>query len=76
MVMDCRGERNSCFWLEQKVGSSAFTNWERIRRDMLWGRNQEFEEGLVKREMPVSHWNGDVSETIGFKFGAQMIGVD
>lgn len=29
LVMDCRGERNSGFWLEQKVESGAFCSGQR-----------------------------------------------
>lgn len=28
--------------------------------EQVWGRSQEVEEGHVKSERPVSHWNGDV----------------
>lgn len=32
----------------------------RAGEEQVWGRSQEFEEGHVKREMPVSHWNTDI----------------
>lgn len=50
LVMDCRDERNSGFWLEQRVESSAFIKHEglgrkgfggeikSLKRDMLRGR--------------------------------------
>lgn len=36
-VMDCRGERNSGFWLEQKVESGAFPQGAALGRNRFGG---------------------------------------
>lgn len=32
----------------------------RAGEEQVWGRNQEIEEGRVKRDVPVNLWNRDV----------------
>lgn len=58
--MDCKGVRNQVSGLIRGGGRWCLYEVGRAGEEQVWGRHQEFEEGHVKREVPVSHWNTDI----------------
>lgn len=47
-VMDCRGERNSGFWLEQKVESGAFLPWAGLGRNKIGGEIRSLTQHMCR----------------------------